>query len=43
VIVLGLTPVRDLDLDLDCGRGGVPDVAVGVSEVAKVDSDTALS
>src|SRR5664280_1857971 len=31
VIVLGLTPVRDLDLDLGCGRAGVPDVAVGVS------------
>src|SRR5450759_5054937 len=31
VIVLGLTPVRVVDLDLGCGRGGVPDVAVGVS------------
>src|SRR5664280_2687725 len=31
VIVLGLTPVRVVDLDLGCGRAGVPDVAVGVS------------
>src|SRR5450759_741605 len=31
VIVLGLTPVRVVDLDLGCRRGGVPDVAVGVS------------